>query len=111
MPIRRQSTHNSITRHWIEYSDKEIEEKWDENSQGHRQSVERGKWCVVRKCNKKQAIELSRWFYEKVFGIITCTHYDNDTISLYCGDAGHGAQEMYNSVSIACDKFIKHRSY
>lgn len=58
------------------------------------QAVERGRWCIVIKCDEWDAISLSRLFIRNVFAIATCCHYDREaeTLSLYCGDAGSGQQ-------------------
>lgn len=76
---------------WCEYTDEELRAAWDnESGQGHRQAVERGEWCVVVPCDEFDAISYSRLFVRHVFAIPTCCHYDSETLSLYCGDAGSG---------------------
>ncbi len=84
---------------WTEYTDTDIVAAWsDEEGQGHRQAVERGRGCIVVKCDQWDAISLSRLFIRNVFAIATCCHYDweSETLSLYCGDAGSGTPVSMN---------------
>jgi hypothetical protein len=71
---------------------------WRQDGQGHQQAEARGPACVVVKCDLTDAKSLSAWFVNHVFGIPTCTHYDSETLSLYCGDAGSGWRSMQSIV-------------
>ena len=73
--------------HCIVLTGEEIESAWDEDGTGHDEAVERGSDCVVVKCTKEQAIDLSLKFHGE-FAIKTCANYNGDTLSLYCGFAG-----------------------
>lgn len=82
---------------WFRRSDDELIAAWSEDGQGHRQAVERGHMCVVFKCTREQALLATRAFVEKVFAVPTCCHYDGETLSMYCGDAGVGGYENCKS--------------
>lgn len=74
----------------IAYTKKEIENAWyaEDSAQGHRDAIARGPMCVVVKCAKQAALELSALFVREIFAIPECCNYDGKTLSMYCGDAG-----------------------
>lgn len=70
-------------------TDDDIRSGWaNENGQGNREARARSPWCAVVDCDEKDALKLSRAFYETVLALPSCAHYDGTTLSLYCGDAG-----------------------
>lgn len=91
---------------WWKYSDDELTEAWSDDGQGHKQAVERGDMCVVFKCTPAQALLATRAFVEKVFAVPTCCHYDGETLSLYCGDAGVGGYESCKSSAKGIAKWL-----
>jgi len=98
MSEQRMTKSNGYITHWIEYNEEEIQMFWDTKGQGHHEAVHRGGWCVVIPCDLNQAIKYSLWFVHKAFAIPTCTHYNGETLSLYCGDAGSGASNLKSRV-------------
>lgn len=91
---------------WYKYSDDELIAAWDTYDQGHKQAVERSEMCVVFDCTKEQALLATRAFVEKVFAVPTCCHYDGETLSMYCGDAGVGGYENCKSSAKGIAKLI-----
>lgn len=79
---------NSYSISGRDYGIMEMVEFWNKEGQGHKEALERGKYCVIVKCNKYDASVLSQIFVNAYFAIPTCTHYNGNTLSLYCGDAG-----------------------
>ena len=79
------------------YTRDELAEAWHIDGQGHRQALEQGSYCVVVRCTRASALELTALFCRR-FAIPTCVVYDGKTISMYCGDAGSGAGELYRDV-------------
>lgn len=80
------------------YSISEITQSWGEDGQGHYDAVERkSPWCIIIKCDLSQAINICAWFLS-TFSMPTCTHYDNKTLSINCGEAGSGAEYLYDRV-------------
>lgn len=71
--------------------DQEIEDGWNNlDGQGNRAARQRGDGCVVVECRTLWlALELTRLFYLE-FAILSCCHWDRETLSMYCGDAGSG---------------------
>lgn len=70
----------------------ETEAGWNDlGGQGNQQARERGKYCVIHPCTDKEtALILSALFVRNVFAIDSCVHWDGNTVSMYCGDAGSG---------------------
>lgn len=91
---------------WYKYSDDELTAAWSEDGQGHKRAVERGDMCVVFECTPVQALLATRAFVEKVFAVPTCCHYDGETLSLYCGDAGVGGYENCKSSAKGIAKLV-----
>lgn len=84
---------NGTQVHWYEYTDIELVNAWyDVRGQGNIYARNRGPACIIHTCTQDEAIELSRMFVRTVFAIPTCCHYDGNTVSLYCGDAGRNYQ-------------------
>lgn len=81
---------------WTEYTDEEIVQAWTQTGQGHRQSLERGQFCVLVECDWFDAISISRLFIRNVFTLPTSCTYDGGVLSLYCGGAGSRALECYD---------------
>lgn len=100
MPKHRITIEGNIKTTWYEYSPEEIKKAWYLNGQGHEYAVARDKWCAIKKCDEKEAIELSEWFVHKQFACPTCCHYDGDTLSIDCSQAGSGAYELLRSVKL-----------
>jgi len=72
------------------YDDEEIRQGWD-GGQGNQQARERGKFCVIVPLPDSEfAVGLTHLFVMLVFAIPSCTHWDGETLSMYCGDAGSG---------------------
>lgn len=88
--------------HWTRYTKGEIKEAWNKDGQGHSNAMKRGDACVVVPCDEEEAIILSALFVRRVFALPTCTHYDGNTLSLYCGDAGSGWRDAIEN----CKKMI-----
>ena len=77
------------------YDDEEIRRGW-ESGQGNQQARERGKFCVIAPLPDVEfAVGLTHLFVMLVFAIPSCTHWDNETLtlSMYCGDAGGNYRE------------------
>lgn len=80
------------------YTDAEIKKAWVSYGQGSRQAEARGTHCVVVPCDEEAAVALTREFLDH-FNIPTCCHYDGNTLSMYCGDAGRGADSLFDKMS------------
>lgn len=65
--------------------------------QGQEQARRRGRRCVVVRCTRDEAEELIRLWTQYLFAIESCTHYDGDTLSLNCSEAGSGADGLWFS--------------
>lgn len=81
------------------YSDVQIKEAWNKKGQGHNEAVGRGSMCVVKKCSEEEALAMSRVFIDR-FAIPTCCNYNGETLSMYCGSAGGG----YNDLKQYCEQ-------
>lgn len=75
-------------------TDREIQAAWDDNrGQGNKEARERGNLCVVWKCDRAQAVALSRLFHWH-FAVPESCHYDGETLSAYCGGAGGNTNQL-----------------
>jgi hypothetical protein len=75
--------------HYTRYTPHEVVAKWtDVAAQGNRGARERDpRLCVVIRCRDRDlAVTLSALFYRRVFGVLSCTHWDGETLSFYCGE-------------------------
>lgn len=81
-------------------------EGWAEfDGQGNKHAREREFYCVVIPCNVHSAMALSELFYQH-FRIRSCSHYDGKTLSLYCGDAGHGADTLMDTARALVEGYM-----
>lgn len=103
--------------HGTRYTREEIAAAWESEGQGHETAIERGGWCVIVPCQEREvALQLSAAFVRCVFAIPTCCHWNGTTLSLYCGDAGHGAPgakancEKLVETFMECDGWWAHES-
>lgn len=93
-------THMDRNHYWHEHDDAETEAAWhDEQGQGNRYAREREFYCVVVPCTKDEAIVLSKLFHKR-FAIESCCHYDGETLSMYCGDAGSNADSLLRDIDM-----------
>lgn len=84
--------------YWHKHSDEETIAAWSEvDGQGNHHARYRGWMCVVVPCNRSDAVLLSKKFHYR-FAIESCCHYDGETLSMYCGDAGSGAQRLMDDI-------------
>lgn len=107
MPKSRITKKGGVTTHWLEYSKKEIQKLWKKDGQGHSQAMKRDDFCVWTYCNEEDATNLSLWFVHNAFAIPTCTHYNGETLSLYCGDAGGGFYDLKRRVELHVNSYLK----
>lgn len=88
------------TTHFLSiYEPDEMPIYWEDRGQGHKEAVCRGSMCVVKKCDLQSAKKISAEFVNDLFSIPTCTHYDGETLSLYCGDAGSNWQSLFQDAN------------
>lgn len=81
------------------YSDEEIEDLISSENFIREEARRRGSLCVVKICStKEQAIKMARRFYQR-FSSYECIHWNGETISFYCGEAGSGAKQLFSDVS------------
>lgn len=81
------------------YTDTEIRTAWLElNGQGNREARSYNRLCVVKECTEPQALALSRVFIDR-FAMPTCCHYNGKELSMYCGAAGGGFQDLYEYIN------------
>ena len=104
--IPRVTKKNNITSHWTEYTDKEIQDIWEKDGQGRNQSKSRGPFCVVTTCSKNDAVAICQYFIRNLFAIPTCTHYNGDTVSLFCGDAGSECRTLMAATKSFIDGYL-----
>jgi hypothetical protein len=80
-------------------SDDEIRKAWKSKGQGHDYAVERKSYfcVVVGGITVGDALVLCRAFLN-FFNMPSCTHWNGKTLSLYCGEAGSGAEALKRGV-------------
>ena len=67
---------------------------WESDEQGNKQAKARGNMCVIVPCDKiEQAVIYANLFFRE-FAIASCSHWNGNTLSMYCGDAGGGYQSL-----------------
>lgn len=88
----------------------EIVAAWQEKGQGHEDAVARGHNCVLIPCSWTDAIILSAIFVRGIFAILTCCHYNGQTLSLYCGEAGRDASWTCDRARMLADAFYTART-
>jgi len=82
------------------HSKAELKAAWyATDKQGNREAEARGRDCVVVICpNEDKALELSALFH-RFFAIESCCHWDGQTLSMYCGDAGSGCSMLKHGLT------------
>jgi hypothetical protein len=81
------------------YTHKELMDAWEDTAgQGNSQARAHGTWCVLIPCTEKEAIVYSARFCRR-FNIPSCCYYEGKILSMYCGDAGSGAEELLRDIS------------
>ena len=68
--------------------------------------MRRSSSCVVVKCKQSDAVNFTKWFIEKAFSMPSCTHYDGETLSIYCGEAGSGFANLFDRVKAFSDGYF-----
>jgi hypothetical protein len=62
---------------------------------------------VLIPCSEEEAVALTRIIYMSAFSIATCAHYDNYTLSFYCGGSGDPDHLMSRVRRLAVEFFNK----
>lgn len=94
------------TKTYTVYADDEIRQAWeDQRGQGNAAARSRSHYCVVRACSEEQALAISHAFM-RCFASPSCCHYDGETVSLYCGDAGRGWSQTFACADRAASEVL-----
>ena len=89
------------TCHAHGHTKEELESAWHNISgQGNLDARGRGWACIIIPCDKETALVLSAIFHRH-FAIETCCHWDGETLSMYCGDAGGGWKILRDKLNAA----------
>ena len=82
---------NGFQTYFIRYTQEELREAWTGNGQGNDQArnPKHNRYCCTVNCqDEEEALELSALFVRNVFAAPSCVHWNGETVSFYCGDAG-----------------------
>lgn len=91
--------------YWTKYTREELKTQgWNNfHGQGNHQARMRGSSCVIVPItNEETALILTALFVRK-FAIPSCTHWDGQTLSLYCG--GSGSNHLQHSIQTIVDTY------